>query len=106
MITIKRNLSATVKVNLNPSKFDSGQDVDIVFFSDSRPTITLTKSLTTLRSGFYSFDVSAVESEDFIDNIYLYQVKQGEDVLKNGKARLETVAEITVFDYTLDFTLS
>ena len=108
MITVKTNQTAVVKVNLNPTKFNSSAAVDVIFSSPTRPTITLSKSLSELSGGFFSFNIDSLEGMTFVDDSYSYRIEQNNVILKYGKVRVVTVEtdEIIVFDYTLDFTLS
>jgi len=57
--------------------------------SPSREHFTLEKALTDIGSGFFSFEITAIESELFIDDTYSYWLTQGENLLKHGFVNLE-----------------
>lgn len=106
MITIDKNQTRQIKLYLNQNLLNEESEISLVLSSPSRPTIELTKSLTKISTGFYSFDITANEGSQLVDNTYTYTIEQDERILKYGKVR-RTVTELSnlVFDYTLDFTL-
>lgn len=108
MITVERNQSTLVKIQLNQDKLSVLESVVINFTSPSRTSIQLTKSLTVISSGFYSFTVTHLDAQLFIDDTYSYSVTQDDIVLKRGFVRyiIGDGTEGLLFDYTLDFTLS
>lgn len=107
MITIDKNLTKTVKVYLNQENLNEAVDVTFRLQSPSRSTVYLIKSLTKISTGFYSFQVTAVEGSQLIDDSYYYQVLQNDFILKKGKVRLTaTEQENLLLDLTLDATLS
>lgn len=63
-------------------------EVVINFYSPSRPTISLTKTLSDTVGGFFSFEVTAEEGADFIDNSYTYQIVYDSEVVSLGNVRL------------------
>ena len=108
MITVEKNLTRTVKVLLNQSRVNLADPITINFTSPSRSTIQLSKTLTEIGLGFYSFTVTNLEANQFVDDTYSYEILQGATSLKKGYVRLivgDQDLEL-VFDYTLDFTLS
>lgn len=108
MITVQKNATRTVKVGLNQDNLIVANPITISFTSPSRTTIELTKTLTLISAGFYSFQITSQESIDFIDDTYSYNITQNEVSLKKGFVRLQAAGESLdlVFDFTLDFTLS
>ena len=108
MITVEKNLTRTVKVLLNQSRVNLADPITINFTSPSRSTIQLSKTLTEIGSGFYSFTVTNLEANQFVDDTYSYEILQGATSLKKGYVRLIVGDQDVqlVFDYTLDFTLS
>lgn len=62
--------------------------VDIVFTSPSRPTLTFNKSLDDNGQGFFTFTLTATESEGFVDDTYTYEITKDSETLKLGNTRL------------------
>ena len=108
MITVTKNEIKIVKIQLNQDKVNSDAEVVINFTSPSRTSIQLTKSLTVISSGFYSFSLTDLDASQFVDDTYSYSVTQDDVELKVGYVRLVTGSGLfgLAFEYTLDFTLS
>lgn len=107
MITVEKNQDRTIRVLLNQRRVNLAEAVTINFTSPSRDAITLSKTLTEIGLGFYSFVVTSADASFFVDDTYSYEITQSGVSLKKGYVRLIVGEEqIAVFDYTLDFLLA
>ena len=107
MITVNKDSqqNQTIQLALNESKVSNGQSVTIEFISPSRPTITLTKTLTLVGSGFFSFVLTTAEFAQFVDDTYRYEVKTGSVNFKKGRVRIQE-GQLTGFDYVIEHLLA
>ena len=107
MITVEKNQDRTIRVLLNQRRVNLAEAVTINFTSPSRETISLSKTLTEIGLGFYSFVVTSAEASFFVDDTYSYEITQAGVSLKKGYVRLIVgEEEISLFDYSLDFLLA
>jgi len=107
MITVEKNQNRTIRVLLNQRRVNLANPITINFTSPSRDTISLSKTLTEIGLGFYSFVVTSAEASYFVDDTYSYEITQSGVSLKKGYVRLIVgEEEISLFDYTLDFLLA
>lgn len=107
MITVEKNQNRTIKLLLNQRRVNLAEAVTINFTSPSRETISLSKTLTEIGLGFYSFVLTSAEASFFVDDTYSYELTQSGVSLKKGYVRLIVgEEEISLFDYSLDFLLA
>lgn len=108
MITVEKNQNRTIRVLLNQRRVNLANPITINFTSPSRDTISLSKTLTEIGLGFYSFVVTSADASFFVDDTYSYEILQGAQFLKKGYVRLiiGQAGDFESFDYTLDFLLA
>ena len=105
MITVNQSGSQTITVSLNRSYAFDGDNVDLVFSSPSRPQITITKAITAIGSGFFTFTLLDADKTGFVDDTYSYQILKGTYTLKEGFVRLVD-GLLTGFEYEIEHLFS
>lgn len=107
MITVNTDSlrNQTILVALNESVVSNGLSVTVEFTSPSRPTITLTKTLTLVSSGFFSFILTVADVSNFVDDTYRYEIKTGELNYKKGRVRIQS-GQLVGFDYEIEHLLA
>ena len=107
MITVNQNGSQNqiITVSLNKTYVVDGDSVTVLFFSPSRIDISLVKTLTSIGSGFFTFELTLAERALFIDDTYSYHIKIGDYVLNTGFVRLIDNV-VFGFDYLIESLLA
>jgi len=106
MKTIRKDQRSTLRFSLNRSVAAEGV-ASLSLNSPSRGTLTFTKSLTNLGSGFFSLVLDFTDTAQLEDDTYSYELTQDGTYLKTGFIRL-LEADLTngQFDYKMDFLMS
>lgn len=105
MITINKDSQINQTILVALTSVTSGQSVTVEFISPSRATITLTKTLTLVSSGFFSFDITVAEFANFIDDTYRYEIKTGDIIYKKGRVRIQE-GQLVGFDFIIETLLA
>ena len=106
MITITSSESVTIRVRLNPSNV-TGTAIALVLNSPSRPQLSFSSVITTIREGYYSFPLTESDTSQLIDDTYFYTLTQAGVTLKTGDVRfIVNGSADNQFDYTLDFAMA
>jgi len=96
-------------MSLNSQVAQAGS-ANLVLSSPSRGTITFTKSLSSLGSGFFSLTLDAADTNLLEDDTYSYTLSQDDIYLKTGFVRLvieeADIPEDGQLDAVLDFLLA
>lgn len=87
MLTILKNEQTSVRVRLNPSKI-AGNVITLTLNSPSRPSLEFTATIVSISGDLYSFELTANQTNELIDNTYNYIISQGSYVLKTGDVNL------------------
>lgn len=83
MLTIPKNQAVSVRVRLNPDKL-AGESITITLDSPSRESIEFASTITNISNSLYTFDLTALQTDELIDDTYNYTISQGEEELKKG----------------------
>jgi len=108
MITIAAYQNQTIKLSLNRAKVSLLENVVLNLVSPSRVELNFTKALTELGSGFFSIDVTSIDTAQLVDDTYSYYLYQDSVLLKTGFVRRIEVSEefSGELDAELDFYLA